>query len=58
MPGDTQLSSQLSDPLRHLQDLRGLHEVTKAVHESLDLTRTMDAIVRGVTRASGFAVAV
>jgi hypothetical protein len=52
------LSSQLSDPLRHLQDLRGLHEVTKAVHESLDLTRTMDAIVRGVTRASGFAVAV
>jgi diguanylate cyclase (GGDEF)-like protein len=28
------------------------------VHESLDLTRTMDAVVRGVTRASGFGVAV
>ncbi|MGX6604980.1 diguanylate cyclase domain-containing protein [Micromonosporaceae bacterium Da 78-11] len=53
-----ELSSQLSDALGHLQDLRVLHEVTKAVHESLDLTRTMDAVVRGVTRASGFAVAV
>ena len=53
-----ELSSQLSDALGHLDDLRVLHEVTKAVHESLDLTRTMDAVVRGVTRASGFAVAV
>src|SRR3712207_5188488 len=53
-----ELSSQLSDALEHLQDLRVLHEVTRAVHESLDLTRTMDGVVRGVTRASGFAVAV
>ncbi len=53
-----ELSSQLSDALGHLQDLRVLHEVTRAVHESLDLTRTMDAVVRGVTRASGFEVAV
>src|SRR4051812_12977778 len=53
-----ELSSQLADALGHLRDLRVLHEVTKAVHESLDLTRTMDAVVRGVTRASGFAVAV
>lgn len=52
------LSSQLSDALAQLDGLRTLHEVSKAVHASLDLTRTMDAVVHGVTRASGFEVAV
>ncbi|MEU8819513.1 diguanylate cyclase domain-containing protein [Actinoplanes sp. NPDC048796] len=52
------LSSQLSDALAQLEGLRTLHEVSKAVHASLDLTRTMDAVVHGVTRASGFEVAV
>ncbi|MET0417797.1 MAG: diguanylate cyclase [Actinoplanes sp.] len=53
-----ELSAQLSDALGHLNDLRVLQEVTKAVHGSLDLRRTMDAVVRGVTQASGFAIAV
>ncbi|MBU2665230.1 diguanylate cyclase [Actinoplanes bogorensis] len=52
------LSSQLSDALAQLDGLRTLHEVSKAVHASLDLTTTMDAVVHGVTRASGFEVAV
>ncbi|MGK5681444.1 diguanylate cyclase domain-containing protein [Actinoplanes sp. URMC 104] len=52
------LSSQLSDALAQLDGLRTLHEVSKAVHASLDLTATMDAVVHGVTRASGFEVAV
>ncbi|SNY75569.1 diguanylate cyclase (GGDEF) domain-containing protein [Paractinoplanes atraurantiacus] len=52
------LSSQLSDALAQLEGLRTLHEVSKAVHASLDLTRTMDAVVHGVTKASGFEVAV
>jgi len=52
------LSSQLSDALAQLGSLRTLHEVSKAVHASLDLTHTMDAVVHGVTRASGFEVAV
>ncbi|MEV4348538.1 diguanylate cyclase [Actinoplanes sp. NPDC049596] len=52
------LSSQLSDALAQLEGLRTLHEVSKAVHASLDLTRTMDAVVHGVTKASGFKVAV
>lgn len=41
----------------HLNALRTLHEVSKAVHASLDLGRTLDAVVRGVTKASGFQVA-
>lgn len=53
-----ELSSQLSDALAQLDGLRTLHEVSKAVHASLDLTRTMDAIVHGVTEASGFECAV
>ncbi|WP_127507108.1 GGDEF domain-containing protein [Actinoplanes solisilvae] len=52
------LSSQLSDALAQLDGLRTLHEVSKAVHASLDLTTTMDAIVHGVTKASGFECAV
>ena len=52
------LSSQLSDALAQLESLRTLHEVSKTVHASLDLTHTMDAVVHGVTRASGFEVAV
>ena len=52
------LSSQLSDALAQLDGLRMLHEVSKAVHASLDLRHTMDAVVHGVTKASGFQVAV
>ena len=52
------LSSQLSDALAQLDGLRTLHEVSTAVHASLDLRATMDAVVHGVTRASGFEVAV
>ena len=58
MPSIEDLSSQLSDALAQLESLRTLHEVSKAVHASLDLTHTMDAVVHGVTRASGFEVAV
>ncbi|MDY7086278.1 MAG: GGDEF domain-containing protein [Actinomycetota bacterium] len=52
------LSSRLSDALAQLDGLRTLQEVSRAVHASLDLTATMDAVVHGVTRASGFEVAV
>ncbi|WP_250009232.1 GGDEF domain-containing protein [Actinoplanes sp. M2I2] len=52
------LRSRHSDTLAQLDGLRTLHEVSKAVHASLDLRATMDAVVHGVTRASGFEVAV
>ncbi|MBL7259307.1 diguanylate cyclase domain-containing protein [Paractinoplanes lichenicola] len=52
------LSLRLSDALAQLEGLRTLQEVSRAVHASLDLTATMDAVVHGVTRASGFEVAV
>ncbi|MBM2616484.1 diguanylate cyclase [Actinoplanes sp. LDG1-06] len=65
MTSTEDLPAQLSDALdqlahvrRQLDGLRTLHEVSRAVHASLDLTATMDAVVHGVTRASGFEVAV
>ena len=54
----TSVEEQLSIARGHLEEFRILHEVTKTVHASLDLARTMDAVVCGVTRASGFALAV
>jgi diguanylate cyclase (GGDEF)-like protein len=49
--------ASIEDLTAHLHALRTLHEVSKAVHASLDLGRTLDAVVRGVTEASGFQVA-
>ncbi|GAB3591940.1 hypothetical protein GCM10027446_11660 [Angustibacter peucedani] len=37
--------------------LRALHDVTKRMHSSLDLTETLDAVSRGVVDAAGFGVA-
>ncbi len=36
---------------------RALHAVTKRVHGSLDLGKTLDAVARGVVEVTGFAVA-
>jgi diguanylate cyclase (GGDEF)-like protein len=44
-----------SDP--QLQALRALHAVTKRVHASLDLTRTLEAVVCGVVEVAGFGLA-
>ncbi|GGQ58844.1 diguanylate cyclase domain-containing protein [Couchioplanes azureus] len=40
-----------------LQALRTLHAVTKRVHASLDLTRTLEAVACGVVEAAGFGLA-
>jgi diguanylate cyclase (GGDEF)-like protein len=42
----------------HLQALRALHEVSKRVHASLDLTETLDAVAQGVVDLAGFGLAV
>lgn len=36
---------------------RALHDVTKRLHASLDLTETLDAVARGVVANTGFSVA-
>lgn len=42
----------------HLQALRALHEVSKRVHASLDLTETLQAVAQGVVDLAGFGLAV
>ncbi len=37
---------------------RALHDVTKRLHASLDITETLDSVARGVVAHTGFAVAV
>jgi diguanylate cyclase (GGDEF)-like protein len=41
----------------HLSAFRALHRVTKRVHESLDLTQTLETVVQGVVEVAGFGVA-
>lgn len=48
----------MSDADTHLQALRTLIAVSKRVHSSLDLTRTLDAVAEGVVEAAGFGLAV
>jgi len=48
----------MSDADSHLQALRTLIAVSKRVHGSLDLTRTLDAVAEGVVEAAGFGLAV
>jgi diguanylate cyclase (GGDEF)-like protein len=48
----------MSESDAHLQALRTLIKVSKRVHSSLDLTRTLDAVAEGVVEAAGFGLAV
>jgi diguanylate cyclase (GGDEF)-like protein len=48
----------MSEADSHLQALRTLIAVSKRVHGSLDLTRTLDAVAEGVVEAAGFGLAV
>ena len=62
-PADHRSSTSSSPPERspcddQLAAFRSLHLITKQVHESLDLTATLDAVVRGVVDVAGFGVAV
>ena len=41
-----------------VEAFRALHLVTKRVHQSLDLTTTLDAVAQGVADVAGFGVAV
>ena len=41
-----------------LEAFRALHRITKRVHESLDLTTTLDAVAQGVVDVAAFGVAV
>jgi diguanylate cyclase (GGDEF)-like protein len=47
----------MADADAHLQALRTLIAVSKRVHGSLDLTRTLDAVAEGVVEAAGFGLA-
>ena len=45
-------------PESALEAFRALHRITKRVHESLDLTTTLDAVAQGVVDVAAFGVAV
>lgn len=60
MPGEGQSGggNRVDEPeVFELRVLRALHAVMTAVHASLDLQATLDAVTQGVTAASGFEVA-
>ena len=55
----TPMSSPPSVPHRdELAAFRALHAITKQVHQSLDLTATLDSVAQAVVQIGGFGVAV
>ncbi len=56
--GDARPSESRGSPDLHLEAFRALQAVTKHLHASLDLTRTLDTVARGVVATTGFGIAV